>query len=207
VILGQFTLFLLAGTVLFEYFRLHPPSTPFARPDQVFPAFVVTKLPAGIAGLVTAAIVAAGMANLSAALNSLSSSSVVDFYKPLLRPDAGEEHLLRVARGLTLGWGVVLIGIALSMAHLHKSVLETALTIASVPYGSMLGIFLLGALIRRTTPAGALLGALAGLCVLLAVVVGTHIAWTWYVVIGTCVTLAVGWAISLAAPATQEAQS
>jgi SSS family solute:Na+ symporter len=71
---------------------------------------------------------------------------------------------------------------------MHHSVLETALTIASVPYGSMLGIFLLGSVVRRTTPAGALIGALAGLGVLLAVVFGTHIAWTWCVVIGTCVT-------------------
>lgn len=207
VILGQFALFLLAGTVLFEYYRLFPPAGPFARPDQIFPTFVVTKLPAGLAGLVTAAIVAAGMANLSAALNSLASSSVVDFYKPLLRPMADEQHSLRVARGFTLAWGAVLTGIALAMAQMHRSVLETALTIASVPYGSMLGIFLLGALVRRTTPAGALIGALAGLCVLLAVVFGTEIAWTWYVVVGTCVTVAVGWAASMATKRADRAQA
>lgn len=207
VILGQFALFLLAGTVLFEYYRLFPPASPFARPDQIFPTFVVTKLPAGLAGLVTAAIVAAGMANLSAALNSLASSSVVDFYKPLLRPMADEQHSLRVARGFTLVWGAVLTGIALAMAQMHRSVLETALTIASVPYGSMLGIFLLGALVRRTTPAGALIGALAGLCVLLAVVFGTEIAWTWYVVVGTCVTVAVGWAASMATKRADRAQA
>jgi solute:Na+ symporter, SSS family len=196
VILFQFTLFLVAGIVLFEYYRLFPPSTPFARPDQVFPTFVVTKLPPLLAGLVTAAVIAAGMANLSAALNSLASSSVVDFYKPLLRPDLEERHSLSVARRFTLVWGAILILIALSMANMHGSVLETALTIASVPYGSMLGIFLLGALARRTTAAGALIGALAGLCVLLALVLETKVAWTWYVVVGTCVTLAVGWATS-----------
>lgn len=198
VILGQFALFLITGTVLFAYYRLFPSPVSFARPDQIFPVFVVTKLPPGVAGLVAAAIVAAGMANLSAALNSLASSSVVDFYQPLLRPDADEHLKLRTARRFTLLWGVVLIGIALAMAQMHRSVLETALTIASVPYGSMLGIFLLGALVRRTTASGALIGAVTGLCTVLAVLLGSRIAWTWYVVIGTCVTLMVGWAASLA---------
>jgi Na+/proline symporter len=129
----------------------------------------------------------------------LASSSVVDFYQPLLRSAAGEKEPLKAARAFTLFWGAVLIGIALAMSRMRHSVLETALTVASVPYGSMLGIFLLGALVRRTTPTGALAGALAGLCALLAVVLATHVAWTWYVVIGTCVTVSVGWVASLPA--------
>jgi Na+/proline symporter len=77
-------------------------------------------------------------------------------------------------------------------------VLELALTIASVPYGSMLGIFLLGVLTRRATERGALIGALAGLGVLLLVIAFTSIAWTWYVAIGACITFAVGVAASKA---------
>src|SRR5713101_4787343 len=113
VILFQFSLFLFVGVTLFAFYRQFPPATPFARPDHIFPTFVVTQLPPGLAGLLIAAILAAAMANLSAALNSLASSSVMDFYKPLFRPQAGEEYYLRVSRALTLIWGAVLILIAL----------------------------------------------------------------------------------------------
>lgn len=197
VILGQFELFLLMGTVLFVFYRDFPPQAPFNRPDAIYPTFVVTQLPVVLSGLLTAAILAAGMANLSAALNALSSSSVMDFYKPFLHPGADERHYLRISRLLTLLWGGVLIAIALWASHLHESVLELALTIASVPYGSMLGIFLLGALTRRTTPRGALIGALAGLATLIVIILKTHVAWTWYVAIGTCTTFAIGRIASL----------
>jgi solute:Na+ symporter, SSS family len=200
VILFQFSLFLIVGVVLFAFYHLRDPQTAarFSRPDQVFPTFVVTQLPRGLAGLLIAATLSAAMANLSAALNSLASSSVVDFYRPFLRPQAEESHYMRVARGLTLVWGVVLILIALGAQNLQQSVLELALTIASVPYGSMLGIFLLGVLTKEATGRGALLGALAALAVLLLVMRFTSIAWTWYVAIGACATFAIGLAASKA---------
>lgn len=200
VILFQFSLFLIVGVVLFAFYHLRDPHTAarFSRPDQVFPTFVVTQLPRGLAGLLIAAMISAAMANLSAALNSLASSSVVDFYRPFVRPTGEESHYLRVARGLTVVWGLVLLLIALGAQNLQQSVLELALTIASVPYGSMLGIFLLGVLTKGATGRGAALGALAGLGVLLLVIGFTSIAWTWYVAIGACVTFAVGLAASKA---------
>ena len=158
----------------------------------MFPQFVVTQLPMGLAGLVVAAILAASMANLSAAFNSLASSSVVDFYKPFLRPDADESHYLRVSRVLTLAWGVALVLIALAAQQVQRSVLELALTIASVPYGSMLGIFLLGVLTKRATEIGTFIGAMLGLFTTLAVMGLTSVAWTWYVAIGTTVTFLAG---------------
>jgi solute:Na+ symporter, SSS family len=204
VILFQFSLFLIMGVVLFAFYHQRDPQIAgrFDRPDQIFPTFVATQLPRGLAGLLIAAIVSAAMANLSAALNSLASSSVVDFYRPFLRPKAEESHYMRVSRGLTLVWGVVLIVIALTVQHLQQSVLELALTIASVPYGSLLGIFLLGVLTKKATERGALLGALAGLEVLLLVIGFTSIAWTWYVAIGACTTFAIG----LVAPARQNGE-
>lgn len=194
VILFQFSLFLIAGVVLFTFYHLRDPGTAarLGRADKVFPTFVVTQLPRGLAGLLIAAILSAAMANLSAALNSLASSSVVDFYRPFVRPYAEESHYMRVSRGFTLVWGAVLMLIAFAARHLQQSVLELALTIASVPYGSMLGIFLLGVLTAKATGRGGLLGALAGLGVLLLVMGLTSIAWTWYVAIGTCTTFVVG---------------
>jgi Na+/proline symporter len=152
----------------------------------------------GLCGLLTAAILAAGMANLSAALNSLASSSVMDFYKPFARPRADDQHYLRVSRLATLLWGVVIITIALAAQYLQRSALELALTVASVPYGSMLGIFLLGVLTRRATSRGALVGALCALATLGYVMRYTTIAWTWYVAIGTVVTFTVGLFVSFA---------
>jgi SSS family transporter len=198
VILFQFSLFLVVGVVLYAFYQHFPPAAPFRRPDHIFPTFVVTQLPRGLAGLLIAAILAAAMANLSAAFNSLASSSVVDFYKPFVQPHADEKHYLRVSRGMTLVWGGVLIIIALIAQLLHRSVLELALTIASVPYGSMLGIFLLGVLTRRANSRGALAGALLALAVLGLVMGFTSTAWTWYVAIGTVVTFVCGWAASLA---------
>ena len=196
----QFSLFLVVGVVLFAFYHWRAPEAAarFSSADQVFPTFVVTQLPRGLAGLMVAAIISAAMANLSAALNALASSSVVDFYRPFVCREAKESHYMGVSRGLTLVWGVILILVALGAQHLRRSVLELALTIASVPYGSMLGIFLLGVLTRRATERGALIGALAGLGVLLLVIAFTSIAWTWYVAIGACITFAVGVAASKA---------
>ena len=196
VILLQFTLFLLVGVALFAFYNHFPPANSFARTDQIFPAFVVTQLPRGLAGLLIAAIIAPGMASLSAAFNSLATTSVMDFYKPFVRPNADEKHYLAVSRGMILVWGAVLVAIALVAQHLHRSVLELALTVASVPYGSMLGIFLLGVLTKRANGRGALTGALVALATMAIVVGCTSLAWTWYVALGTVVTFAVGWAAS-----------
>jgi Na+/proline symporter len=200
VVLLQFSLFLVVGVVLYAFYQHFPPTVPFSWPDQIYPTFVITRLPVGLCGLLTAAILAAGMANLSAAFNSLASSSVMDFYKPFVRPSADDQHYLRVSRLATLAWGAVIITIALAAQHLQRSALELALTVASVPYGSMLGIFLLGVLTRRANSRGALVGALVALATLAWVMHYTTIAWTWYVAIGTVVTFIVGLLISLATP-------
>ena len=192
IVFLQFALFLVAGVVLFGFYSLHPPAEPFLKYDRVFPTFVANHLPIGLAGLVVAAIIAAAMANLSAALNSLASSSIVDFYKPFFRPAEDDQHYLRVSRFATLLWGGVLIVIALLAQFMHKSVLELALTIASVPYGCMLGIFLLGVWTRRVSGTAAAMGAVGGLAVLLAFMGLTAVAWTWYVAIGTVGTFAFG---------------
>jgi Na+/proline symporter len=121
---------------------------------------------------------------------------VVDFYKPFFKPEADEKHYLRVSRAMTLLWGVVLVVIALLAQSVQQSVIELALTIASVPYGSMLGIFLLGVLTRRATGTGAVIGAISGVAVLVGVMAFTPVAWTWYAAIGTVTTFTVGMVVS-----------
>lgn len=197
VILFQFTLFLVIGVILFVYYR----DTGMAAPkitDRIYPEFIWNNLPRGLAGLVTAAILAAAMSNLSAALNALASTSIMDFLKPMLaakgRPRPESEYLA-LARWATAGWGVILLGIG-ALARHWGPVLETGLSIASILYGSLLGVFLLGLLTRRASEAGAMAGMVAGLALMLYVKTATPIAWTWYVLIGTTATFISGLAIS-----------
>ena len=197
VILFQFTLFLLIGVMLFAYYQHFPPAQPFPRPDVIFPIFIAERFPPVLAGLVVAAILAAAMANLSAALNALASTSVVDFYRAHLAPGRSEAHYLRASRGATLLWGVILIGIAMAAAQWRTSVFEMGLSIASVAFGSLLGTFLLGVLTRRANENGSIVGMVCGLAVMIYVWQWTPIAWTWYVLIGTTVTFSVGYLASL----------
>ncbi|HSV33337.1 MAG TPA: sodium:solute symporter [Pyrinomonadaceae bacterium] len=227
VVLFQFALFLTIGVMLYAYYKFFPLTTKLASNDEIFPTFIVQRLPHGVSGLVIAAIFAAAMSNLSGSLNSLSSSTVLDFYKPLWRPNARDEDLLKLSRWLTAAWGIVLIGIAV-LASSWGSVFTTGLTIASLVYGPMLGAFLLGVLTKRANQTG----VMAGMAVTLAVMIfikfngpvlqwlsakvqfqtngwvewiaaETNIAWTWYVLIGTAICTAVGYVTSLLARTQQ----
>src|SRR5438132_1632759 len=119
------------GGMLYAYYKFYPLTTKLASNDEIFPTFIVQRLPHGISGLVIAAIFAAAMSNLSGSLNSLSSSTVLDFYKPLVKPQATDQELLKLSRWLTAAWGIVLIGIAV-LASSWGSVFTTGLTIASL---------------------------------------------------------------------------
>lgn len=205
VIFFQFTLFLVIGLILFVYYR----DTGLAAPrpaDRIYPEFIWNSLPPGVAGLVIAAILAAAMSNLSAALNSLASTTIMDFYRPLTRGKKTEAFYLSLARKSTLVWGLVLFLIGW-LARQWGSVLEAGLSIASVLYGSLLGVFLLGLLTKRTSEIHAMIGMSTGLLVMLYVKWQTPIAWTWYVMIGTAVTFGCGILSSFFIPATTRTET
>jgi solute:Na+ symporter, SSS family len=198
VILFQFSLFLVIGVILFVHYQGSGAAPP-KPPDRIYPEFIWNHLPHGIAGLVIAAILAAAMSNLSAALNSLASTSIMDFYKPFAVRSGivrSEGWYLRLARITTLGWGGILLAVGF-LARSVRSVLEAGLTIASILYGGLLGIFLLGLLTRRVGERAAMAGMVASLAVMAYVKFETGIAWTWYVMIGTSVTVIVGLACSV----------
>ncbi len=190
----QFALFLLVGVMLFAYYRV--PSAAFGRADRIYPTFIVSRMPHGIAGLLIAAILAAAMSNLSAALNSLASSSIMDFYLRL-RLAVSEAARLRLARLATVGWALVLFGLAVLALDRVGRVVEVGLQIASVAYGALLGVFLLGVLTKRANQRGAIVGMGAGLAIELYLWLGSSVAWTWWVVIGTSVAFAMGYAASV----------
>ena len=195
-ILFQFALFLTVGVMLFAFY--HVPSANFGKADRVFPTFIVSQMPHGISGLLIAAILAAAMSNLSAALNSLSSSSIIDFYLQR-HPQIDERRKIRLSRIATLFWALLLFGLAVLSLHKVGRVIEVGLQIASVAYGALLGVFLLGVLTRRANQTGAMVGMLCGFVAELYIWLGTMVPWTWYVAIGTVVTFTVGYAASLMA--------
>src|SRR5260370_229707 len=198
VIFFQFALFLFIGTLLFvHYSDLHlDPPKPL---ESIYPAFIWHNLPTGIAGLAIAAILAAGMSNLSAALNALASTTVMDFYKPFAmrrNPAQTEAHFLGTARWATVAWAPILFLVGLVARH-WGSVLEAGLTIASILYGSLLGVFLLGLLTKSVQENSAMIAMIAGLVLMICVKEWTHVAFTWYVLIGTAATFMTGYIVSL----------
>src|SRR5579871_6673527 len=192
-ILFQFALFLMVGVMLWAYYRT--PSAAFGKPDRIYPTFIVSHMPHGISGLLIAAILAAAMSNLSAALNALSSSSIMDFYVHF-RPQTTEAQRMRLSRLSTFFWALLLFTLAVLSLHKVGRVIEVGLQIASVAYGALL----LGVLTRRATQRGALIGMLSGLAVELYLWRWTHVPWTWWVMLGTGVTFVVGWLLSTFAP-------
>ena len=201
VVFAQFALFLTIGMMLHAYYATHPlpPGITSASNDEIFPSFIVRSLPHGIAGLVIAAVFAAAMSNLSGSLNSLASTTVLDFYQPLTGED-DDGRLLRLSRWLTASWGIVLMAIAV-LARGWGSVFTVGLTIASIVYGPMLGAFLLGVLTKTTTERGVIAGIGVSLAAMIAVRLFTPLAWTWYVLAGTAICVATGAAASGLIPA------
>ena len=289
VIFLQFTLFLLIGAGLFVFYGggsalAKSPGAPSIlqshremggisglSPDRIFPTFIVQQMPHGVAGLLVAAILAAAMSNLSAALNSLASTTVVDFYLPFQQwrknrvphvpllghgmespripgaPSIPQPHRgmggrvnsspvpsesgtespsesrarTLISRAATVFWAIVLFAIAVyAIRHGGKGhVVETGLSIASVAYGSLLGVFLLGTLTRYATQWGAIVGMICGFAFNLTLWLSPpnsgltyttsaathylpipHVAFTWYVLLGALVTFAIGSLASLILP-------
>jgi SSS family transporter len=225
IVFVQFALFLTIGVMLFVFAQHFALSVPQGDPDKMFPAFIVNEMPVGMVGIVLASIFAVAMSNASGSLNSLASSTVMDFGSapapssaPVAEPLAGASSpaatppntpspavmppldapsaaaTLRRSRFITLGWGIVLGFLGLVR---WGGVLVAGLTIASITYGGLLGVFLLGTWNRRANETGALTGFVAGIATMIVVNRYTPLAFTWYVLAGTIVTFAIGSLASL----------
>ena len=199
VVLAQFIGFLFIGVLLFAFYAPYklagyatgPAAAPFHAADQVFPDFITRHLPSGLSGLVVAAIFAAAM---SSSLNSIAAAFVADLYKPFVaaKPD---RHYLRISHIVTIIAGIAQIGVGLAVRHKSESALSTALSVASLINGPILGVFLLGSA-KRGGPRSALIGMSCGLAAVLYLRFGTAVAWPWYTVVGSLITLIIGAAVA-----------
>ncbi len=218
VVMFQFALFLLIGLLLWSYYGGSTMSElGLSRTDEVFPKFIIEGLPAGLSGLLLAGIIAAAMSTLSSTVNSLASSSLMDIYRHFAGATVDDTRSLATSRFLTLFWGAVLIGFASLFEDSDHAVVELGLTIASYTYGALLGVFLLGIVIKRSNQSDALLAFAVTLVSMFLIVFGVwhssgggwqfnfdptdaeiieydlvSIAWPWYPVIGSAITVSVG---------------
>ncbi len=199
----QFALFLFIGLALYTYYRAHAARPFTGKSDEVFPFFILHEVPSGVRGVIVAAVLASAVSTLSSSLNSLASSTYGDVLRPLFTggPAAGDERILGMSelglgRLLTVLWCLVLLGVSF-LAQSWGGVLETGLTIASFTYGSLLGAFLLSISgLGRGSSVAVSTGMLAGIGVMAALFFLTDLPWTWFVVVGTGVTLVSGAAAS-----------
>ena len=195
VIFTQFILFLLIGVMLWVYYTSYAPGDVSAftldgrvQTDRILPHFIVTEFPAGMLGLMLAAIFAAAMSTLSSSLNSSSAALITDFYMPYTRYARPEDHYLTIARWATVGWGLAQLGVAMAAIKLSSRVVDEVLGIASFTNGVLLGTFFLGTFTTRIRGRSAFIGIVCGILFMLSVRLLTTVSWQWYVLIGSAAT-------------------
>jgi Na+/proline symporter len=167
--------------------------------NYVFLSFIIHNLPAGLVGLLLAAIFCAAMSATASGLNSLASTSAVDVYRRLIAPNATEHDYVRVSKLMTLFWGVFAIAFA-EFANQLGSLIEAVNKLGSLFYGTILAIFLLAFYTRRVTGTAAFLGAVIGEAAVILCAMFTDMAWLWWNVVGCAVGVAAALAIQLALP-------
>ncbi len=191
LVIGQFALFLFVGTALWAAGADDPTSTS----DQLYPRFVLSSLPSGLAGLVVAGFLAAAMSTVSSSLNSLASATTHDFVGPMTGTK-DPRRLLSIGRRATVVWTVILVGLALQFRSTDQPVVEIALSVASITYGSLLGTYVLAAIDRVAQRDAIIAMSTSAIAMVIIVLVEpgpfANLAWPWYVPLGTSMTLVIG---------------
>jgi SSS family transporter len=164
--------------------------------NYIVPHFVLHEMPIGLVGIFIAAVLAAAMSSIAAELNSLSTATVIDFYRRWVRPDGSDAHYLRVSKAATAFWGLFACVVATYAATLG-SLIEVVNRFGSFFYGSILGVFLL-AMIPRARAMGAFLGLIAGMGAVAAVNFGApSVSFLWHNVVGAVTVVVVGMLLSM----------
>ena len=174
--------------------------------NYVFPTFVTTQLPIGVVGLIIAAILAAAMSSIAAELNSLSTATVIDFYRRHFRREASDEHYMRVSKMTTGFWGLTASIIAMYAVNLG-TLIEVVNRFGSFFYGSLLGVFMLAILVRWATARGAFWGLIGGMTSVTTVALTSEISFLWLNVVGALAVFLVGITISALQPSKESASS
>jgi SSS family transporter len=171
-------------------------STSFNDANYIFLSFVTRYMPAGIVGLILAAILGAAMSSIAGEINSLATVSVIDIYRRHVRSGASDRHYLWASRGATAFWGCYAVIFAQYGRNLG-SLIEAVNVVGSLFYGGMLGVFVLAFAFPRVRGDAAFAGVLAGEAAIFYAHFGTAVSFLWYNVIGCIVVVSVGLLLSV----------
>jgi len=197
LVAAQFALFLFVGVALAAYCRFFPAAVTVSSPDAALAYFVAHELPAGISGLVIAAVLAAAMSTLSSSLSASASAAVNDFCLKLYPGlQADPTRLLRLSRAITVIFACVQTGVAISGPYWTRTVVENVMAIATLTSGLTLGIFLLAVLCPRAGQRAALWGFSVGCIAELLAVWVFQVSWPWYAAVGALAVLGGGFVTS-----------
>jgi len=197
-------IFFTLGTALYVFYKTHPEklSTAISN-DQILPLFIVNQLPAGIAGLVIAAIMAASQSTLSSSLNSVAAVWMTDL-QPLLRRGrvVADSSSLRLAKAIVLVSGVLVTAVACIMASMEiASLWDAFITVIGLTGGGLGGLFALGIFTRRAHGPGAFAGALLSMAAVGAVRASGQVSFFLLGAVGLLTCFVAGYLFSLIIPA------
>lgn len=194
VVIIQFAMFLAIGLLLYAYYNAATlDQLGLLKADEIFPKFIIERMPSGLSGIIIAGLLAAAMSTLSGSVNSLASAAMNDIYMPYFGRQNSQQHDLFLSRMFSLAWCIVLVLVAISfISNTSSALVELALSIASVTYGGLLGAFLLAVLFTRVRQTDAIVGFIAGIVIMAILFSLKSVAWTWYTFVGTIATLLVG---------------
>ncbi|HWC59008.1 MAG TPA: sodium:solute symporter [Verrucomicrobiae bacterium] len=157
--------------------------------DYIFITYILDHFPHGLIGLLVATFFAAALSAKSAELNALGSASIVDFYKPVLKPNASEQHYLTASKAFTIFWGCVSITFALCLS-MAENLIQAVNIVGALFYPVMLSLFVVGFFIRGIRGTAVFWGGLVAQVVVLVLfftVPDSTLSYLWYNVIG-CIT-------------------
>ena len=192
LVIIQFAIFLFAGLALYAYYGTYELNTlGISKSDEIFPLFIINKLPVGISGIIIAGLFAAALSTLAGSMSALASSTMLDLYKPFSGINDTIKEL-KISRYFTIMWAVLLVGSAFFFMSSSQTVVELALSIASFTYGGLLGTFILGLINKKATQEDALAGFIGGIFIMITVISLQLVAWTWYTLVGVIATVGIG---------------
>lgn len=197
IVILQFALFLFVGVLLFVHYGTYDLSSiGLVKADEIFPKFIIESLPAGLSGLIIAGLFAAALSTLAGSMSSLSSSTMLDLYKPFKKIESDQKEL-SISRIFTIMWAALLVGSAILFMNSPQAVVELALSIASFTYGGLLGTFLLGLFVHKARQEDALAAFTGGILIMITVISLKLVAWTWFTLVGVTATLIIGKLLSM----------
>jgi Na+/proline symporter len=182
------------------------PDTETNDRDYVFIYFILNNLPVGLIGLLLAVFFCAAMSSTASELNSLASTSLVDFYRRMIRRDGDDAHYVKAARLMTVTWGLVAIGFA-SVASLFENLIQFVNIIGSLFYGTILGVFIAAFYFKKIRAHSVFIAALITEAVVVAVYFMDVIAYLWLNVLGCLLVVLLGFLLNQMIPENEKTQA